>query len=192
MNKINNQINRIIKGKEKMFLNENNKLFFLGFCDILFELGFLHIKETDINDISDIKNHINELHTQPYTNRALLCEDFLFTEQNLLICAWKTILNKFNLIKEFNSLPEEKEEISLDDCKLFIFIIVGLFIGYNNKCFNEENKLNSDRKFDKNKYSNDLREFNTVKAVNNELKLTQSYNKGLDMKNKNHIKKKRE
>ena len=192
MNKINNQINRIIKGKENMFLNENNKLFFLGFCDILFELGFLHIKETDINDISDIKNHINELHTQPYTNRALLCEDFLFTEQNLLICAWKTILNKFNLIKEFNSLPEEKEEISLDDCKLFIFIIVGLFIGYNNKCFNEENKLNSDRKFDKNKYSNDLREFNTVKDVNNELKLTQSYNKGLDMKNKNHIRKKSE
>lgn len=32
MNKINNQINRIIKGKENMFLNENNKLFFLDFA----------------------------------------------------------------------------------------------------------------------------------------------------------------
>ena len=72
INKINNQINEIIKEKEKIYFNENNKLFFLGFCDILFELGFLHIKETEINDISNIKKHINELYTQPYTNRALL------------------------------------------------------------------------------------------------------------------------
>ena len=47
MKKIDKQISEIIKGKEKMFFNENNKLFFLGFCDILFELGFLHIKETE-------------------------------------------------------------------------------------------------------------------------------------------------
>jgi len=118
----------------------NNKLFFLGFCDILFELGFLHIKETEINDISQIKNHINELCTQPFTNRKILSENFLFNEQKLLICAWKTILNNFVLIKEFDSLPQELEEITLDDCKLFIYIITGLFIGFNQKNLNENNK----------------------------------------------------
>ena len=147
INKINNQINEIIRGKEKLFLNENNNLYFLGFCDLLFEIGFVHIKETEIKDISKIKSHIKKLYTQPFTNRALLSEIFLYNEQNLLICAWKTILSNFSLIKEFHSLPEEKEEISLDDCKLFIFIVTGLFIGYNNKT----NKIYTDTKNSKNK-----------------------------------------
>ena len=145
INKINNQINEIIQGNEKVYFNENHKLFFLGFCDILFEIGFVHIKETEINDISEIKKHIDDLCTQPFTNRALLSESFLFNEQQLLICAWKTILNNFILVKEFQKLPQENEEISLDDCKLFIFIVTGLFIGYNNK-FMFEKKINSDRK----------------------------------------------
>jgi len=153
MNKINNQISEIIKKDKKMFFNENNKLFFLGFCDILFELGFLHIKETEIKDISEIKNHINELYTQPYTNREFLSEDLLFNEQKLLICAWKTILNNFILLKDFNSLPKETEEISLDDCKLFIFIVTGLFIGFNNKCINDNNKFKSEKKPLKNNQS---------------------------------------
>jgi len=145
INKINNQINEIIQGNEKLYFNENHNLFFLGFCDILFEIGFVHIKETEINDISEIKKHINDLYTQPFTNRALLSESFLFNEQKLLICAWKTILNNFILVKEFQKLPQEREEITLDDCKLFIFIVTGLFIGYNNK-FLFEKKINSDRK----------------------------------------------
>ena len=144
INKVNNQINELIQGKEKMYLNENNNLFFLGFCDLLFEIGFLHIKETEINDISQIDKHINDLYTQPFTNRDLLSENFLFNEQHLLICAWKTILNNFNLIKNFDKLPEENEEITIDDCKLFVFIVTGLFIGYNNKYLNEK-KNNSDR-----------------------------------------------
>ena len=147
INKINKQINEIIKDKEKRYFNENNNLFFLGFCDLLFEIGFLHIKETEIKDISDIKKHIKDLYTQPFTNRALLCENFLFHEQHLLICAWKTILNNFNLIDKFNSLPEENEEISLDDCKLFIFIVIGLFIGYHNI----SNDMNNKREISKNK-----------------------------------------
>ena len=36
INKINNQISEIIQGKEKKFFNDNNNLFFLGFCDLLF------------------------------------------------------------------------------------------------------------------------------------------------------------
>ena len=70
--KINNQIEEIMKGKRNYYLNENNKLFFLGFCDLLFELGFLHIKESEIVDISKINEHIDELYTQPFTNRNLL------------------------------------------------------------------------------------------------------------------------
>ena len=94
INKINKEINDKIEEKEKIYFNKNKKLFFLGFYDILLELGFLHIKETEINDISKIKKDINELFTQLYTNRALLSEDFLFNEQRL--CAGKTILNNFN------------------------------------------------------------------------------------------------
>ena len=200
INKINNQINEIIQGNEKLYFNENHKLFFLGFCDILFEIGFVHIKETEINDISEIKKHIEDLYTQPFTNRAFLSESFLFNEQQLLICAWKTILNNFNLVKEFQKLPEESEEISLDDCKLFIFIVTGLFIGYNNK-FMFEKKINSDRKIiTKN---NSISNFNlspnlkkTKEFTRNILpkdKLNQSYTKSIHTsakKNKYHFRKK--
>lgn len=137
--KINNQIEEIMKGKKNYYLNRNNKLFFLGFCDLLFELGFLHIKETEIVDISKINEHIKELYTQPFTNRNLLSEEFLFNEQKLLICAWKTILNNFRLVKEFNSLPNEDEEISMDDFKLFIFIVIGIFTGNNIRQFHNNN-----------------------------------------------------
>ena len=142
INKINNQIEEIIKGKHKKFFNENNNLFFLGFCDLLFELGFLHIKETEITDISKIEDHIKDLYTQPFTNKNLLCENFLFNEQRLLISAWKTILNNFHLIKEFKSLPQENEEITLDDFKLFVFIITGLFIGYSGNYLYNNDKYN--------------------------------------------------
>ena len=144
INKINSQIDEVIKSKKSLYFNENNNLFFLGFCDLLFDLGFLHIKETEIKDITKFEEHINYLYTQPFTNRDILSEEFLFNEQKLLICAWKTILNNFHLIKEFTSLPSENEEITLDDCKLFIFIITGLFIGYTrNKYINKEINYNS-------------------------------------------------
>ena len=190
MNKINKQISQIIQEKEKMYFNENNKLFFLGFCDILFELGFLHIKETEIKDITDIKNHIKDLYTQPFTNRTFLSENFLFNEQKLLICAWKTILNNFILIKEFNSLPEESEEISLDDCKLFIFIVTGLFIGFNHNYLKENNQLKSERKPLKNKSQ---RNDNSSKNIFNDSKLNKSYTKSSsNSKNKYHFRKKSE
>ena len=188
MNKIDKQITEIIKGKEKMFFNENNKLFFLGFCDILFELGFLHIKETEINDISQIKNHLNELYTQPFTNRKFLCENFLYNEQKLLICAWKTILNNFILIKDFDSLPEELEEITLDDCKLFIFIITGLFIGFQ-KGLNENKKITSEKML-KNKSLSNFRKTEHNKDIQNN-KLNQSYTKSSSKSNsKYHFRKK--
>ena len=192
MNKLNKQISEIIKGKENMFFNENKKLFFLSFCDILFELGFLHIKETEINDISHIKNHLNELYTQPFTNKKLLTENFLFNEQKLLICAWKTILNNFVLIKEFDSLPEESEEISLDDFKLFIFIVTGLFIGYNNKCLNENNKLKSESKLIQNKSLSNFRKNNVNKDILKEVKLNQSYTKSSNSNHKYHFRRKSE
>ena len=191
MHKIDKQINDIIKGKEKMFFNENNKLFFLGFCDILFELGFLHIKETEINDISQIKNHLNELCTQPFTNRKILSENFLFNEQKLLICAWKTILNNFVLIKEFDSLPQELEEITLDDCKLFIYIITGLFIGFNQKNLNENNKIISQKNL-KNKSLSNFRKIEGNKDIIHNVKLNQSFTKSSSNKTKSkyHFRKK--
>ena len=202
INKINNQINEVIKGKEQVFFNENNKLFFLGFCDILFELGFLHIKETGINDIAKIKKQIKNLITQPYTNRDLLSEKFLFNEQQLLICAWKTILNNFVLVTEFKNLPKENEEISIEDCKLFIFIVTGLFIGYNNK-FGYETNLNSDRKaMVKNNSTNNFNVSPSLKKSKEFLKniysnkLNQSYNKSSknssEKKTKYHFRKKSE
>ena len=193
MNKINKQISQIIQEKEKMYFNENNKLFFLGFCDILFELGFLHIKETEIKDITDIKNHIKDLYTQPFTNRTFLSENFLFNEQKLLICAWKTILNNFILIKEFNSLPEESEEISLDDCKSFIFIVTGLFIGFNHNYLKENNQLKSERKPLKNKSQRNLNKDNSSKNIFNDSKLNKSYTKSSsNSKSKYHFRKKSE
>ena len=204
INKINNQINEIIEGKEKVYFNENNKLFFLGFCDILFELGFLHIKETEIVDISKIKNHLNNLCTQPYTNRAVLSEKFLYNEQQLLISAWKTILNNFNLIQNIDSLPQENEEITIDDCKLFVFIVTGLFIGYNNN-YKFDKNLNSDRKpLVKNKsfghfnLTKNLKKANKLTKKNYRDVLNHSYNKNnnnhtnSEKKNKYHFRKKSE
>lgn len=204
INKINNQISNVIRGREKMFFNDNNNLFFLGFCDIMFELGFLHIKETEISDISQIDKHINDLYTQPYTNRALLSESFLYNEQHLLICAWKTILNNFDLIKEFDDLPQEKEEITLNDCKLFIFIITGLFIGFNNnKISNDNSSNNTERKvMNKNKSLNNFNISSKIRKEKNSMeknlsrdKLSQSYTKNKNnnifgKKNKYHFRKK--
>ena len=174
INKMNNQIEEVIKGKQKFFFNENNKLFFLGFCDLLFELGFLHIKETKISDISKIEENIKNLYTQPFTNRDILTENFLYNEQKLLICAWKTILNNFHLVNEFDSLPEENDEITLDDCKLFIFIITGLFIGYNGNKFikddKEEHNYNIDidkKNLFNNDSSNNLNNNNLILNTNN-------------------------
>ena len=83
----------------------------------------------------------------------MFSEDFLYNEQKLLISAWKIILNNFHLAKEFKSLPKESEEITIDDYKLFIFIITGLFIGYStNRFFNDDYKdyensyINRDKK----------------------------------------------
>ena len=204
INKINNQISDVIRGREKMYFNNNNNLFFLGFCDIMFELGFLHIKETEISDITQIDKHINDLYTQPYTNRALLSESFLYNEQHLLICAWKTILNNFELIKEFDDLPQEKEEITLDDCKLFIFIITGLFIGFNNnKIINDNSSTNTDRKvMNKNKSSNNFNLSSKIRKEKDSMeknlskdKMSQSYTKNksnsiFGKKNKYHFRKK--
>jgi len=182
INKINNQISDVIRGREKMYFNDNNNLFFLGFCDIMFELGFLHIKETEISDITQIDKHIKDLYTQPYTNRALLSESFLYNEQHLLICAWKTILNNFNLIKDFDELPQEKEEITLDDCKLFIFIITGLFIGFNSNIISNDNSSNNtDRKLmNKNK---SLKNFNLSSKIRKE---KNSMEKNLSKENLSH------
>ena len=187
INKINNQISDVIRGREKMYFNDNNNLFFLGFCDIMFELGFLHIKETEISDITQIDKHIKDLYTQPYTNRALLSESFLYNEQHLLICAWKTILNNFNLIKDFDELPQEKEEITLDDCKLFIFIITGLFLGFNSNKISNDNSSNNntDRKvMNRNKSLNNFNLSSKIRKEKDSMeknlsndKLSQSYTK---------------
>ena len=48
---------------------------------------------------------INKLLIQPFTNRTILSENFLFNEQKLLISAYKTILNNLDLINDFDSLP---------------------------------------------------------------------------------------
>ena len=149
-----------------MYFNNNNNLFFLGFCDIMFELGFLHIKETEISDITQIDKHINDLYTQPYTNRALLSESFLYNEQHLLICAWKTILNNFRLVKEFSELPNEDEEISMDDFKLFIFIIIGIFTGNNIKNFHNNN-WNINKSYSPNKLS--LKKDSNGKDIRNQI-----------------------
>ena len=201
INKINKEINEIINGNEKLYLNENNKLFFIGFCDLLFELGFLHIKESEINDISKIKYQIHKLYTQPFTNRAILSENFLFNEQKLLICAWKTILNNFDLITNFDALPKESDEITINDFKLFIFIITGLFIGNNNKTGFGTN-LNSIRKeLIKNNSSSNFKispKFERSKEFKNNIygnKLNRSYNKNYNNKKKKskyHFRKKSE
>jgi len=162
INKMNNQIEEEIKGKQKLYLNQNNNIYFLGFCDLLFELGFIHIKETEIVDISKIEEHIKDLYTQPFTNRDLLSEKFLFNEQILLITAWKTILNNFHLVKEFSILPTENEEITLDDFKLFIFIVTGLFIGYKENIF-----LNEESKVDKTNIKLDKKNIINSNSINN-------------------------
>lgn len=131
INKINRNIENMIKSRKSEYLNQYNNITFLGFCDLLFDLGFLHIKQTKIKDISKIETHMNDLYIQPFTNKNSLTENFLYDEQKLLICSWKTILNNYKLIKKIITLPNESQEISINDFKLFIFIIKGLFIGFN-------------------------------------------------------------
>ena len=170
INKINNKIDIIISKKKDdySFFNPNKNLCFIGFCDILFDLGFLHVKESSIEDITKIDTSLKDLETQPYTDKNILTKEFLFNEQMLLISAWKTIKNNFNLVTKFDNLPQENEEISVNDMKLFILIITGLYNG-NKKHFSEsansknneflKENNNSNKKISVNNSSND---FSTV------------------------------
>ena len=134
VNKINNQINEILLSKENDYtlFNENKNICFLGFCDILFDMGFLHIKESSIEDITKIEKDLGNVITQPYTNKNTLTKEFLFNEQMLLVSAWKTIKNNFVLFSKLEKLPKDNEEISIEDLKLFILIITGLYNGKKN------------------------------------------------------------
>ena len=173
INKINKEIDDLISQKKDnySFFNPNKNLCFIGFCDILFDLGFLHIKESSIEDITKINTSLKDLETQPYTNKNILTKEFLFNEQMLLVSAWKTIKNNFNLVSKFDNLPQENEEISVNDMKLFILIITGLFNknknnfsssvdSKNNGSFIEN--VNSNMKNKKILLSNSLNDFSRV------------------------------
>ena len=143
VNKINNQINEILSSKANDYslFNSNNKICFLGFCDVLFDMGFLHIKESSIEDITKLEKNLENVIIQPYTNRNTLSKEFLFNEQMLLISAWKTIKNNFILCSKLEKLPKDNEEISIEDLKLFILIVTGLYNGNKNnlQVSNDEN-----------------------------------------------------
>ena len=83
-------------------------------------------------------------------------------------------------------MPQEKEEIILDDCKLFIFIITGLFIGFNkNRINNDNSSFNTDRKvMSKNKSLNNFNLSSKIRKKKDSMeknlskdKLSQSYTK---------------
>ena len=101
-------------------------------------------------------------------------------------------------------MPQEKEEITLDDCKLFIFIITGLFIGFNkNRINNDNSSFNTDRKvMSKNKSLNNFNLSSKIRKKKDSMeknlskdKLSQSYTKNksngiFGSKNKFHFRKK--
>ena len=148
INKINSEIDNLLT-RGNINTNDTNNIginFFL-FCDLLFQLGFVGIlhKKININELNE--EYIKELEILPHlNNKSLITKDFILNEINLMKDAFYSIINNFKIIKNVINynidelLLNNNSMITIENFKLFIFILSDLFTGVEN-----DKKINSPR-----------------------------------------------
>ena len=148
INKINSEIDNLLT-RGNINTNDTNNIginFFL-FCDLLFQLGFVGIlhKKININELNE--EYIKELEILPHlNNKSLITKDFILNELNLMKDAFYSIINNFKIVKNVINynidelLLNNNSMITIENFKLFIFILSDLFTGVEN-----DKKINSPR-----------------------------------------------
>ena len=115
-------------------INEKNKINFFLFSELLFELGFVYIlhKKKDNSEINE--EYIKELIVQPYKDKSLITKEIIYNEIIIINNAFNSILNNFKLKKNFDVIIKNNnkndDDISTEEFKLFIFILIDIFEGY--------------------------------------------------------------
>ena len=131
----------------KANINKEKKINFFLFCDLLFELGFVYIlhRKKDNSEINE--EYIKELIVQPYKDKSLITKEIIYNEIIIINNAFNSILNNFKLKKDFNIIEInnikskiKNNGISIEEFKLFIFILKDIFEGYE-----KDNKISSQR-----------------------------------------------
>ena len=169
--KINEQINNLC----------DKKINFYSFCQFLFDFGFVNIKHQEkyikkYNEIDKNDDIIDNLLIHAYFDEDLITKDFIFNEINIIKKAFKSIHENFiiqnyetiKLRKDYNLetiLSDINYTISIQNFKLFVFILSNLFEGIDSQNitkvndveknikdkiddnFNKDNETKDDRKY---------------------------------------------
>ncbi len=145
---------------QKYNININN-IDFYYFSFLCFGIGFVQFNHFVIKNIlkpdnyflyykdyKNIENRMDELNddnlSHPFTKNISL--EILEKEQNLLIQSFKCILNNFQMKNEEKEkeIITENEKITLEQFKLFSYIILGIFLGMmNTKVNNQEKQISN-------------------------------------------------
>ena len=179
INNINDEIDNICQGNIDFFY----------FCRLLFHFGFVNIEHDEkyINKYNEFDKNdeiIDSLLIHSYFDVDLITKEFIFKEINIIKQAFKSIHENFvipenEVIKQID-LSDINYNISIQQFKLFIFILTNLFEGFdiddikyitekkknikqNNKS-EEENKNDNSKRFYETK-SNNLIIYDLLKKI---------------------------
>ena len=179
INNINDEIDNICQGNIDFFY----------FCRLLFHFGFVNIEHDEkyINKYNEFDKNdeiIDSLLIHSYFDVDLITKEFIFKEINIIKQAFKSIHENFvipenEVIKQID-LSDINYNISIQQFKLFIFILTNLFEGFDiddikyitekkknikqNIKSEEENKNDNNKKFYETK-SNNLIIYDLLKKI---------------------------
>ena len=171
INNINDEIDNICQGNIDFFY----------FCRLLFHFGFVNIEHDEkyINKYNEFDKNdeiIDSLLIHSYFDVDLITKEFIFKEINIIKQAFKSIHENFvipenEVIKQID-LSDINYNISIQQFKLFIFILTNLFEGFDiddikyitekKKNIKQNNKSEEENKNDNSKRSYETKSNNLI------------------------------
>ncbi len=132
-----------------------NFIDFYNYCILCYGIGFVLFNHSEIRNIlnpeqyflyyknyDNFENRMDELNddniSHPFTKNISV--ELLENEQNLLIKSFKCILNNYQNNYNENETITENDTITLEQFKLFSYIILGIFLGIMNSNKKKEGK----------------------------------------------------
>ena len=173
LNKLNGIIDNLLSKNAK-----ENKINFFLFCELLFNLGFAYAlhKNKDNKELNE--EYIQEIEVQPYVDESEVTKEFIYKEIAIINEAFNSIINNFQLKLSFslntiNNVDSKDlflmkiDTITIEDFKLFIFILSDIFDGYNkeNKKANSPKRGKEDKKIKNENCNNSTYSTKTNKSV---------------------------
>ena len=173
---------------------------FYSFCKFLFQLGFVNIQHDEknvmkYNEIDSNDEIVDNLLIHAYFDVNFISKKFIFNEINIIKNAFKSIHEDFN-IQNYKNIEEGEEfnienilsdinySITINEFKLFIFIMSNLFEGFDIKDTIANGKEKNIKKY--HKYADDNKNVIINKeneSINNKLYINDIIKKILSIKN---------